>query len=243
MSNKRIILSILLSFSIGISAFAQDSEIASSKETYGTKTEFNIGIANIFADPLYDLVLYDYSDAYYPDYVLIPQQPGLVVGMKFHNPKGAFRLSTTFGYSSKSFDDPDLEDDEATMKSFASDLNLGYEWHSNFKRVRVYYGFDVLLGFQNSESKFTSTNDFREGKSNFLKYGLSPLLGVNYFITPNLSIGTEVKLSAMGYSGKTESTVNYGVYPYNNYSESKTDFSGFRTSFGPLGFLSVNIYF
>ena len=241
MTNKRIILSILLSFSIGISAFAQDSEIASSKESYGTKTEFNIGITNIFADPLYDLVLYDYYDNYYPD--LIPQLPGIQVGMKFHDPKGAFRLSTTISYSSRKITDPDNSSEETNYNAFSSDLNLGYEWHSNYKRVRVYYGFDALIGYQKSKSDFLrANNDTGDGKSNTFKYGISPLLGVNFFITPHLSLGTEVKLTAMGYSGKSESTVKYGD-PNSYYNSSKSEFSGFQTYFGPLGFLSVNIYF
>lgn len=241
MTNKKIVLSLLLSISIGVSVFAQEPEVASSKNQYGTKTEFNIGITNIFADPLYDLVLYDYSN--YIDPEIIPQMPGIQVGMKFHNPKGAFRVNANLSYSSRKITDPDLSKDESNYKAFSSDLNLGYEWHSNYKRVRVFYGFDALLGYQNSNSDYlSSNNDSGNSKSSTFKYGLSPLLGVNFFITPHLSVGTEAKLTAMGYSGKSELT---NVYAGGSSSSSshKNEFSGFQTSFGPLGFLSVNVYF
>ncbi len=241
MSNKKIALSVLLSISIGVSVFAQEPEIASSKDLYGTKTEFNIGITNIFADPLYDLVLYDYYDNYYPE--LIPQLPGILVGMKFHSPKGAFRVNASLSYGSRKITDPDQSSVETNYNAFSSDLNLGYEWHSNYKRVRVYYGFDALLGYQNSKTDLVrENNDTGNGKSNTFKYGISPLLGVNFFITPHLSVGTEVKLTAMGFSGKSESTVSYD-YPNNYYNSYKNEFSGFQTYFGPLGFLSVNVYF
>ena len=241
MTNKKIVLSVLLSISIGVSVFAQESEVASSKDQYGTKTEFNIGITNIFADPLYDLVLYDYSDYIYSE--IVPQLRGIQVGMKFHNPKGAFRVSTNLSYNSRKVTDPDLSKDESNYKAFSSDLNLGYEWHSNYKRVRVFYGFDALLGYLKSSSDYlNSNNDSGNGKSNTFKYGLSPLLGVNFFFTPHLSVGTEVKLTAMGYSGKSEFSSVHAGLPY--YSSShKNEFSGFKTSFGPLGFLSVNVYF
>ncbi|NOX48640.1 MAG: hypothetical protein GXO89_16860 [Chlorobi bacterium] len=241
MLNKKIALSVLLSISIGVSVFAQEPEIASSKDSYGTKTEFNIAVTNIFADPLYDLVLYDYYDNYYPE--LIPQLPGILAGMKFHNPKGAFRVNASLSYGSRKITDPDQSSVKTNYNAFSSDLNLGYEWHSNYKRVRVYYGFDALLGYQNSKTDFVrENNDTGNGKSNTFKYGISPLLGVNFFITPHLSVGTEVKLTAMGYSGKSESTVNYD-YPNNYYNSYKNEFSGFQTYFGPLGFLSVNVYF
>jgi hypothetical protein len=65
---------------------------------------------------------------------------------------------------------------------------------------------------------------------------MSPLVGVNFFITPNLSIGTEMKFMMEGFSGKT-------IYEYNGEEQETDKSNGFRTQFGPLGFLSFNIHF
>ncbi len=80
----------------------------------------------------------------------------------------------------------------------------------------------------NNEEYYTSAKEFA--------YGISPLVGVNCFITPHLSIGTEVKFTAEAYSGKTTNE-------YNGQEQSEQSTSGFRTQFGPLGFLSINIHF
>ena len=69
--------------------------------------------------------------------------------------------------------------------------------------------------------------------------GINPLLGINIFITPHLSIGTEAKLMLEYASGKSKSFTN----GYDGSHESESKNSGFRTRFGPLGFLSINIHF
>jgi len=66
---------------------------------------------------------------------------------------------------------------------------------------------------------------------------VNPLLGVNVFVTPHLSIGTEVKFTAEYVSGKATYESSSG----SNSNDTKS--SGFRTRFGPLGFLSINIHF
>jgi len=96
---------------------------------------------------------------------------------------------------------------------------------------------------QNQEDKKDNLTAEKKTEFNILKYGISPLIGVNYFLTPNLSLGTEIKFSATGYSGKAESSFQYGEPPYLTYGDSENKFNGFRTYFGPLGYLSINIYF
>jgi hypothetical protein len=56
------------------------------------------------------------------------------------------------------------------------------------------------------------------------------------YILPNLSIGTEVKLTSEYFTGSTNEKYEYSG------SDSGSGLSGFRTSFGPLGFLSINIH-
>ncbi len=81
-----------------------------------------------------------------------------------------------------------------------------------------------------------NSNEEHITKSGEISYGVSPLVGVNFFITPNLSIGTEMKFIMEGFSSKTTNE-------YNGQEQNENKSSGFRTQFGPLGFLSFNIHF
>ena len=84
---------------------------------------------------------------------------------------------------------------------------------------------------------------YSEIKVNVFKYGISPLLGVNYFISPHLSVGTELKINVLEYSGKADEsyTENNGYDLVAGTAEIKI--KGINAYFGPLGYLSVNIYF
>ena len=243
MKNKRIILMALLCISIGSTSFAQDTE----KENTGKKkVEFNIGISNIFAKSNWDLLMFDYYDNYFfdPQELFLPQHTSLVAGMKSHNKKGAIRLSTSINYSNQNYDDPDDENDENNYQSFSLDLNLGHEWHINYERVTVFYGFDITGGIHNMTLTQKDLEDNYERKYKINNYGFSPLIGMNYFISPKVSIGTEVKYIIMGYTGSNEYTHKYtdGTFDPQTMS-SKSNYDGFKTYFGPLGYLSINIYF
>jgi len=222
---------------------AQDNEKETKPNSKEFKTEFNIGIANIFASPIYDLITYDYLDDY-PEAILnYPQRTSLVVGFKFHDPKGAFRLSTNIHYNSQKVKYDDTESNENTYSSFQSILNMGYEWHSNFKKVTIFYGFDVSAGYNKLKSERLDFLDLHTYKHYTVTYGASPLVGVNYYITPNFSMGTELKYSFAAYSGKSKSTYSYSNYPDPISGETENKLSGIQTFFGPLGYLSINIHF
>ena len=210
------------------------------------KFEINIGIADIFAKndwwyPVYYIDEYGYSLFYYPEGNYY-KQPNLIVGFKYHCKKGALRLGMNFRYNSGSHEDVDTPGTKFTYNNFGSALSLGYEWHSTFGRVNVYYGFDGSFSYtkyyaeweqQGSYTEITDTHTLNEST-----LGISPLVGVNYFITPNLSIGTEVKFTAEYASGKSKNE-NFNS---NQYNINEQERSGFRTYFGPLGFLSLNIH-
>ena len=225
-----------------LSVEAQDTEV---KMFNNKKTEVNIAVANVFAK---NNLLYSYyylDNLYYESYVFsnYNPQPELVVGVKFHNDKGAFRLGTNLAYSNITNEDLSGPTDKYVIKKFSSTIYFGYEWHSTYSRVNIYYGFDVSSSYNNTNVKYEyvvnsypQTLITSEYVSTEITMGINPLLGVNVFITPNLSIGTEFKFTTEFVSGKTKETTN-------DYDSDETKSSGFRTRFGPLGFLSVNIHF
>ncbi len=230
----------LISTIFSNTVIAQDN---SQKQFNTQKTEFNIAITNLFSKnnlwPYYyidgngDFIYSSYSIwGYYP-------MTKLVVGIKFHNPKGAVRLGTTFHYSNRKNENLDGSKEIQKYSDFEMGLYVGYEWHSTFNRVNIYYGFDVSSSYFNYHYNNEYQSNTSEYKVNEISIGVNPLLGINFFITQHLSIGTEVKFMMEYASGKSKST-NNGYYGQNE-SESKT--SGFRTRFGPLGFLSINIHF
>jgi len=235
-----ILLSLFLVSFFTFSVRAQDVE---KQEFNNKKTEVNIAVVNIFSKNnfVYPYYYYDLNGDYYSDLYLADYypRPELFVGVKFHNSKGAVRLGANLRYSSMKNEEKNSSSDTYTIESFATQLNLGYEWHLTYSRVNIYYGLDLSTALSNtkSESKNNSSNgSLSTNKYSEMGVSINPLLGVNYFITPHLSVGTEVKFTAEYISGKMTSSNS----SYNSENENKI--SGFRTRFGPLGYLSLNIH-
>jgi hypothetical protein len=233
---KTLSMLLIVIFTMGITSAMLSQE--TEKTAFNTKkTEVNIAIANIFAkNYIYPYYLYD-GDLVYPyfDDFNAPRTK-LIAGLKFHNPKGAVRLAAEFSYNSRKFDNGDNDATSSSYRMLDAGFNLGYEWHSTFNRVNIYYGFDLSAAHTNYSYINTINDDEHTTRSREISYGLSPLVGVNFFITPNLSIGTEMKFMTEAFTGKT-------IYEYNGEEQDTDKSSGFRTQFGPLGFLSFNIHF
>lgn len=235
-----IVLCSLLVSIMSLQVVAQD---AGKKEFNTKKTEMNIAVANIFVKSNMWYPYYYYDGDYFPyaydDYF---RRPELVVGVKFHGDKGAFRLGTNLKYSNITNEDKTGSKEKYTFKNFGTTMNLGYEWHTTFNRVNIFYGFDVSTSYTSNywEHEYSNSSGIHKNEITVkeLAIGVNPLVGVNVFITPNLSVGTEVKFTAEHVSGKTES-----ITTSNDSDTDKSESSGFRTRFGPIGFLSVNIHF
>ena len=236
-------ISLLLAFVFTPSLKAQDSGKAEYNEG---KTEFNIGVANIFAksNTIYPIYYVDQFGNYVFDnyYLVNIQQPELVVGLKFHQSKGAFRLGTNISYSSNTYEAKTGLKDKTNIKRFNEKIFLGYEWHLTYSRINIFYGFDVSTSYSSLNlvhdyvNSYNSSDISEKTKYNELAVGINPLLGVNLVITPHLSVGTEIKYTAEYVTGKSETK-------YDSNTDNKNSNSAFRTYFGPLGYLSVNIYF
>lgn len=235
-----LVLCFLLASIFNLPTIAQDT---GNNEFNAKKTEVNIAIANIFAK---NNIWYPYyiDGEYFPyAYGNYFPQPELVVGLKFHGIKGAFRLGTSLKYSKIINENDGGATNKSTYKNFGTTLYLGYEWHSTFNRVNIFYGFDVSSSYTSFYNKYEHLSSSPPGtqtdetRIHEMTLGINPLIGVNVYITPHLSVGTEVKFTAEYVSGKSKSESS-------NYSSTnKNKSSGFRTRFGPLGFISVNIHF
>ncbi len=232
-----IFLIVIFTMGITSSLLSQETE----NVVYNTKkTEVNIAIANVFAkNNLYPYYVYNGSLVlpYYLYYDFAQPRTKLIAGIKFHNPKGAVRLAVEFSYNGGKYDNGDNAANSSSYKILEAGFDAGYEWHSTFNRVNIYYGFDLSFAHANYKSINTvNSNEEFTTKSGEMSYGVSPLVGVNFFITPNLSIGTEMKFITERFTGKTTDE-------YNGQEQNVNKTSGLRTAFGPLGYLSFNIHF
>ncbi|HPE55964.1 MAG TPA: hypothetical protein P5514_04230 [Bacteroidales bacterium] len=244
MKTKKSILAtvLFLFFAFSISAQNQENEFNSSP-TKSSNTELNIGVADIFAKPY--LVFYDAYYIYPVQLISYAKSPGLVLGMKFHNQNGAFRLSSKFSYQKRHLTDPDNADyDYSDSDNLAYWFYAGHEWHSRFKRATIFYGFDLAYGHEKYKAYNEQFGDINESSRKTNAVGLSPLIGFNYFLTPQISLGTEFKINFLTFTAKdhyhSESSDGIGNY---YYSDSETKETGSDINFGPLGYLSLNIYF
>lgn len=234
---KTVIIISALIF-VGTASYTQEHE----KDSFNIKkTEINIAVADIFAkndridyyyiNTTFGFIPYSTNNTEY-----IPKT-NLQLGAKFHTLKGAVRLSCGFNYSNYTSEDKAVNDIKITNSGSNARFATGYEWHYTITRVNIYYGADFSWALSNHNFKYVDGSDEIIIKSNVTYLGINPLVGVNYFITPYLSVGTELRFTAEIYTGKEK--VDY-VLNNTNY---EYDFNGLRTYLGPLGFISVNIHF
>lgn len=214
----------------------------SKKDSFNIKnTEITIAVADIFAKN--ERINYYYintSGGFIPYITNDPEyipRTNLQLGAKFHTLKGAVRLSCGFNYSNYTSEDKAIND--IKIKKSGSNIRFatGYEWHYTIARVNIYYGADFSWALSNYNFKLVDGSSEVVIKSNVTYLGINPLVGVNYFITPHLSVGTELRFTAEIYTGKekVDNVLNNTNYEY--------DINGLRTYLGPLGFISVNIHF
>ena len=130
------------------------------------------------------------------------------------------------------------DDYDQKTSTLETGFYLGYQWQKTISRVNIFYGFDGSVNYFKNKFSYSINTSSNSGNSySNVIFALSPLLGVNCFITPNLSIGTEVKLNLEYSSGKYKNE-----YTHSGEAD-ETKSSGFKARFGPLVFLSINIHF
>jgi len=242
---KTIKTSVIIALLVMISSLAMaQTEV---NESTDSKHELSIVIDDIFApevvaiQPIYN----DPYVVYYSDFAMLDKYTTKIgLGYKFHFGENALRTKFSVGIGNENMDedydqdsdyDYSIESKNSMIKAF-----LGYERNITFGKAQVFFGFDFNFTKYTSdvttEEKYTY-DDYKIIRTNsYQGIGLSPLLGVRYYITPKFSLSTEVKYQVESYNGES-------TRKYNDNPEYKEKVNGLYTKFGPLGSLSVNIHF
>ncbi|MDF1576669.1 MAG: hypothetical protein P1P86_15900 [Bacteroidales bacterium] len=157
------------------------------------------------------------------------------VGYKISGERGALRLAT--GFNLKSYD-RDGEDYQSKEKSFGISPRIGYEFHQNFNRLRLYYGADVVTSFYKVVNEVTypvidpyETN-IQTIKSN--EYGLRPILGLTVFLSKSVSLSTETCLNLL---------FSKSIHEDDDSNPHTTTTKGLNIGLSPLGIVSINFHF
>lgn len=259
MKHLKFILLVALFFWLQSSLTAQEI-----KETKNVKHELNFGVTNLFQynQPLW--WYWDYYDEdifyYYFNYYFFPTNPSIGLGYKLHSKQHAWRLgvSGNFNHHNFKYDDgdypyPDTQDDsyKGEFNNFNISVSTGYEKHSDLGDVQIFYGFDLFFNANTLKDEMYPSINYpgdpyineetkHEDKYITIGYGISPLIGVKYFITDNLSLSTEIKILIEYY--KTEAT-DLRIFENDMRYTDKYYTNGVNTRLGSLGGISVNIYF
>jgi len=216
----------------------------SDESYYSSKSELSIVVDDIFAKNTY---VYP-SNLYYPTPFSLYSNtileavitPKIGMGYKFHFIKSAIHSKISVGYRNETVRNK-YDTSTAENSLLTSGISFGYELHKNMNRTQLFYGVDMFINYSKLNSK--STNFYNSEKYiseriyNMMGYGISPLIGVKYFLGSSISVSTELKYSIEAYNGKN-------VSRYTGDTGDDIDkISGTDTKFGPLGQISLNIHF
>ncbi|MDA3894129.1 MAG: outer membrane beta-barrel protein [Salinivirgaceae bacterium] len=210
-----------------------------------SRYELSIVIDDLFGKQTYSS--YPYYEPYYLKYsssiAVIPINvniPKIGLGYKYHFDKSAIRSKLSFGSSNitnNNVNDSSKSENSITVLG----ITVGYEFNKTFDKVVIFYGLDVSMKVNNInyESSYTYENEVYTNKSaqQYNAFGISPLLGVKYFITPKLSVSTEIKYVIESFESKETNKLS------GSDIERKTEGSGTNTYLGPIGQISINVHF
>ena len=224
---------VLLGILFSLSLFSQSDkhhEISLNYDDIFAKTDNN---------PIY---FYDqYNNLIYVQ--SISSIPKVGIGYKYNFSNGAIRSRFMIGSSNNKSEDRSYP---STYETNLLNLTiaLGYEYHMNIEKTQIFFGSDIYTGYLKNTTISTYTSGISPSAtikstrlSETLSYGISPLIGVKYFITPALSISTEMRFMIDFREETNSSTGTSGSTTLG------TKENGFETRFGPLGQISLNLHF
>lgn len=213
---KRFLLSLVITISITTIASAQEASRNIGTETKkGTNIlpaagDIAIGIdASPFLKYIGNLLTESSNEA--PEF---NGKEGSLIGKYFLTDKSAIRANLTFDFGSyknftevNKFDSQNDEkvEDTATQKNNQFILGLGYELRRGYGRLQASYGGEFLIGTVNSKqintygnplsSTYQGPRTLENSNGKAFLFGLGGFVGVEYFVAPKLSIGSELGLS------------------------------------------------
>jgi len=160
----------------------------------------------------------------------------LGIGYKHSTDRGALRVATGFTLNTENREADDYEYDNS---GFELSPRIGYEFHQNFNRLRLYYGVDFVTSFYKSvhEETFPVIDPYETTTytRKINQVGLRPVLGLTVFLSKSVSLSTETYLKIMYYKTSDNQESPDG----SSTSTSK----GMDVGLGPLGIISLNLHF
>ena len=206
---------------------------------------------------------------FYPYYSYTINKDNRLYGLayKYHISKHALRLNFYFNNSfdketSSNYDYP-LNPDITKYNISRYRIGIGYEINKNFVRTGIFFGFDFFYDFR-KELNRTETfrkayyyydpldnDNYIEVKVNFktkntenkTSYGIAPLIGVKYFLTPYLSFSTEARFIIENYRSNEEQWY-FNDHPADGSDETyESEHIGSLSKIATVGTFSVNIHF
>lgn len=196
--------------------------------------ELNIIVDDIFAKPLV------IEPTEYNDYLSeIQKIPKVGLGYKVNYNHSAFRTKVSFG-SSQNSTYSTVNDTKRDYSIVSTQLTIGYEWQKNMNNLQIFYGVDLFIDYNNLTTKnssyYNSISYHSKNSSYTTGFGVSPFLGIEYFVSPYLSFSTEINFTFESYKGKTKNS---------NQSNNDTsiDLKGLNTRIGPIGNIGINVHF
>jgi len=205
----------------------------------------------------------------YPSYPYTVRTDNRLYGLnyKYHFAKSAFRVGLAFNNSNNHTSTPNsiYPGNPNTTDYLLSRyrVNLGYEVDKNFTRTRLFLGFDIYYDRKDEINKTESFNqdsyypdpddtsvyllvkvNYKNRNENITNiYGINPLLGIEYFLTPNLSLSAEARF-IIEINKSKNTNMDYNDHPnHGRYDLTSSSQKGFTTQIAPLSYLSVNIHF
>jgi hypothetical protein len=160
------------------------------------------------------------------------------IGYKCVMGNGAFRIGTSFYYNYSDRSDNSYNNYQSTQKSITIFPRIGYEFRQNYNRIIVYYGFDLCgsIGEYMNKNYYSGTYNSKEVITNS-GIGLSPFIGVKFFINKRISISTETSFNFMYSCEKSKSSTIYDTHV------NETDTRSIIAKLSPLGIVSINFHF
>ncbi|MCF8373556.1 MAG: hypothetical protein K9H64_18190 [Bacteroidales bacterium] len=158
-TQQRILILLVLNLVYAPALFAQEK--TDLKET-SNHHEISIGVADLFTkqEPVYyySPYLYDIAMPYYPYYQYNPgYSPKLSLKYKYNFGKMAIRAGFDVSYmnSENDYDGNYLQNENS---QFTGSYQIGLEFHSNYNRVQLFYGFDFFHSLMIVKNEYQSEN-------------------------------------------------------------------------------------
>ncbi|MCF8295633.1 MAG: hypothetical protein K9I34_06160 [Bacteroidales bacterium] len=229
---KKLILIFSL-FALVNMAYSQDTKV------FGDKThEINLGVLSPFA--YHDQVIYPYYlDAYYgPYYYNDNSYIPVYLKYKFHFWNFAARAS--FGVRYQQEENTQTPTYSYENAALSTSVKVGLQYQHQLKRVQIFYGIDLYqtqyVSTNESSSQYDNGSGIQYYSSKYeytrTEKGISPFLGIQYYLNEHFSLGVESSYMIGKYMNKTQ---------YNLDLPSKSH--GTRMQQDQVALISVNVHF